>query len=231
MLFPRRLIRLLAVLALLLSAPLTPAHNKLSDAEIEAWFNNKSSDAPPVANPNPGQLRFLAAPLRKNVHHHHNTFIVYKESLENGWVKMQQCHEHLDIIPRAEVLYSSLKIRALKITTAVNIEKAWVDKNSVQLQNVQQGARLCVEADSKTLERNPDGSYTLYSGPFMRRFLDGFFPMRVSMDLRLPKEIQFVGISPPEQSGFRVNQHAAGVHFDAWFEGKLFTQIKLKAIN
>ena len=124
-------------------------------------------------------------------------------------------------------LYHRKRVRNIKITKAVNIGKAWVERNSVQLRDVKKNAQLCVEADSKALSRNADGSYTLKNGPFMRRFLDGFFPMRVSMDLQLPKTVKFLSIHPQQQHGFRVNSSIKGVHFDAWFEGKLNTKIKL----
>jgi hypothetical protein len=207
-----------------------PALAEMSEAEIEKWLNN-DTDELPTDKINEGKLRFLPKPPVKKVHHHHNTMIVYKDSMKNGWVKMLQCHRHLDKFPRAQVLYHKKRVRNIRITKVVNIGKAWVKKNSVQLTNVKKNAQLCVEADSKALVKNADGSFTLKNGPFMRRFLDGFFPMRVSMDLQLPKNLKFISIHPQKQHGFRVNSSVKGVHFDAWFEGKLNTKIKLIPIR
>ena len=64
-----------------------------------------------------------------------------------------------------------------------NIEQSWVEDNTVQLRNVQENARLCVQAWTRALKSNGDGSYSLRNGPFMRRFLDGYYPMRVSMQI------------------------------------------------
>jgi len=200
---------------------------QMSEAQIEAWLNNETEDLPGTKI-NEGKLRFLIKPPKKRVHHHHNTLIIHANSLKDGWVKMQQCHQHLDKFPRAQVVYKKYKIKNLKLVSSKNIEKAWIENHTVQLRNVRKGARLCIEADTRALLKNKDGSFTLTNGPFMRRFLDGFFPMRVSMDLRFPKNIKFVSISPPQQPGLRINYNGSGVHFDAWFEGKLYTNIKLK---
>ncbi len=198
----------------------------LNEKQIEAWLNNETEDLPytPI---NEGQLKFLTTPPQKKVHHHHNTLIVYKASMQDGWIKLQQCHEHLDTINKAQVVYKKGKIKNLKIISKQNIEKAWIENFSVQLRNIKKGARICIEADSRALKKNDDGTFTLSNGPFMRRFLDGYFPMRVSMDLRLPSDLKFISILPKQQKGFRVNHTKKGVHFDAWFEGKLYTRINL----
>ena len=53
---------------------------------------------------NEGKLSFLAEPPPKAVHHHHNDIVIGPESLREGWVRLEQCHEHLDAVPRAEVV-------------------------------------------------------------------------------------------------------------------------------
>jgi len=198
----------------------------LTEAQIEAWLNNEIDDLP-FASINAGSLKFLVKPPKDKVHHHHNTLFVAKESMDNGWIKLLQCHENLDKISRAQVLYKKGRVKNIKITLVKNIDKAWVENHTVQLINIKKNARLCIEFNSKALYKNEDGSFTLKNGPFMRKFLDGFFPMRVSLDLQLPKELKFVSISPNQQNGFRVNHTPNGVHFDAWFEGKLYTLIRL----
>ncbi len=203
---------------------------ELSEKTIEAWLNDEIEDLP-TASINEGKLRFLTNPPKKKVHHHHNTFIIHDKSLEHGWIKILQCHENLDPFPRAQVVYNKNKIKNLKIIRALNIKKAWIENATVQLRNVGKNAYLCIQADSRALTKNADGSFTLTNGPFMRRFLDGFFPMRVSMDLKLPRKLKFISINPRQQQGFRVNKTRQGIHFDAWFEGKLYTRIKLKLIE
>ena len=64
----------------------------------------------------------------------------------------------------------------------------------------------------------------------MRRFLDGYYPMRVSMDIEVPREyLRFVDTRPHRQDGFKVHETAGGVHVDTWFEGKLYTEVRFEA--
>ena len=39
---------------------------------------------------NEGELNFLERPPDKLVHHHQNTFIILKSSIETGWIKLVQ---------------------------------------------------------------------------------------------------------------------------------------------
>lgn len=197
--------------------------------ELETWFN---SDADPDAefkdireDPRP---EFLAKPPAQAVHHHHNTIIIAPQSLVDGWVQLIQCHDHMDAFPSAQIVYGSSRIRKLKISSTRHIGRAWIENGSVQLQDVQAGARLCVEAESQALKKGADGNYLLRNGPYMRKLLDGYFPMRVTVDVKLPNGLQFVSIEPPEQRGLRINVSRRGIHFDAWFEGRLNTEIRLK---
>ena len=70
----------------------------------------------------------------------------------------------------------------------------------------------------------------LSNGPCMRRFLDGYYPMQVSMRVRwdMP-ELRFVDINPKVQPGFALTRQANEVAFDAIFEGELRTRIRFSA--
>lgn len=177
---------------------------------------------------NGGDLVFLNEPPAEKVHHHHNSIEVDPASLKHGWIRLQQCHMHLDHFPRAEVVFHATRIRNLAVTESRNIEAAQVQGHSVQLTNVGEDARLCIEAESRALHANGDGTFTLRNGPFMRRFLDGYFPMRVSMRITLPENLQLVDSDPDSQPGFVIDRHDRGFGFDAWFEGRLVTEFLLK---
>jgi len=179
---------------------------------------------------NEGELNFLDKPPDTPVHHHHNTFIVLKSSIKTGWIKLLQCHENLDSFPRAQIVYNKDRIRHLRITEQKNIGHALVEDNTVQLTNVNSNARLCVEAESRALIAQKDGTFVMQNGPFMRKFLDGYFPMRVSIDIKLPANLRFIAIEPVEQKGFRVIKGKQGLHLDAWFEGRLVTRIRFKLV-
>ncbi len=211
-------------LGLLLLAPLSIA---ATQSEEEAWLEDDAEFR--AAEVNEGALVFLATPVDETVHHHINRIIIHPESLEDGWVTLVQCHENLDPVARAQVTYNKPRTRELTIDSFTGIEKVWVEDASVQLKNVGKQARLCVHARAQALHANADGSFSLYNGPFMRRFLDGYYPMRVSVAIELPADrLRFATIDPPAQRGFAVTHTARGVSFDAWFEGRLRTEIRLE---
>jgi len=179
---------------------------------------------------NEGELNFLDTPPDKPVHHHHNTFIILESSIETGWIKLLQCHENLDKFPRSQIVYNKGRIRHLRITQQKNIGHARVEDNTVQLTDVKNDARLCIEAESRALIAQKDGTFVLQNGPFMRKLLDGYFPMRVSIDIKLPANLSFIAIEPVEQKGFRVIKGEQSLHLDAWFEGRLVTRIRFKLV-
>ncbi len=197
-------------------------------AETDAgddWFFQDFEDR--IAEVNEGELVFLSGPPDGPVHHHQNTLILDESSLEDGWVHLAQCHDHLDAVPRVEVTFRPGFLRNLAITERRNIVRASVEGPTVQLEGVRPGARLCLRAESRVLYDNDDGSYTVRNGPFMRRFLDGYYPMRVSVEVRYPcSRLRFVSLSPPAQSGFRVTEGPCRVYLDAWFEGRLNTELR-----
>lgn len=211
------------ILALLLAlAPLSTLAT--GDAEHE-WFDDDLEQR--VAEVNEGELVFLTEPPAEPVHHHHNRLTLQPSSLDDGWVAMLQCHSHLDAVPRAQVVYHEHRVRELSIASYSHIEEAWVEGHTVQLTNVRPDASLCIRAETRALEANDDGSYSLRNGPFMRRFLDGYYPMRVSMEIELPQGyLRFLGTEPRRQAGFEVEETASGVRLDALFEGRLRTEVR-----
>ncbi|WP_333841102.1 hypothetical protein [Pelomicrobium sp.] len=184
-------------------------------------------DAASAANVNEGTLRFLEAPPRKAVHHHHNDVVITDQSLDDGWTRLHQCHENLDQVSALEIVFNPDRIRNLQVESFHGVQRAWVEGASVQLRQVGPGARVCLKAEGRALRDNGDGTFSLASGPFMRKFLDGYYPMRVSMTVRvLTSQIRFLQIDPPPQKGFRVTERPGEVSFDTWFEGRLTTEIR-----
>ncbi|HSO06778.1 MAG TPA: hypothetical protein VLW45_06040 [Pelomicrobium sp.] len=180
-----------------------------------------------AAEVNEGSLVFLDHLPLKPVHHHHNAIQISEGSLDDGWTLLTQCHENLDRVPATQIVFNPERIRNLQVVQTRNIGRAWVEGPSVQLKDVGANAEVCLRADARALRNHGDGTYTLMNGPFMRRFLDGYYPMRVSMSVKLlTQRIRFVGIDPVPQTGFRVWELADGVNYDAWFEGRLFTVIR-----
>lgn len=226
-----------SILLLFLSIFATSVANSQSDSlsdtdaekDWETYWPDDDSDQV-IDAINEGELNFLDKPPDIPVHHHQNTFIILKSSIETGWIKLLQCHVNLDTLSRAQIVYNQDRIRHLRITEQKNIGQARVEDHTVQLTNVKSNARLCVEAESRALLAQEDGTYVMQNGPFMRRFLDGYFPMRVSIDIKLPANLSFIAIEPVEQKGFSVIKKKQHLHLDAWFEGRLVTRIRFKAV-
>jgi len=192
----------------------------------DEWWQEKT-DTERALEVNPGELEFLAEPPEGPVHHHDNRITITEASLASGWIGLRQCHQHLDPVGRAQIVFGEGRIRALRVTASENIERAWVEGASVQLEGVRSDARLCIEAESRALHAQDDG-YLLKNGPYMRRFLDGYFPMHVTMTVEAPEGLQLASVEPERQPGFRVWREDGRYHLDAWFEGRLVTRLRLE---
>jgi len=180
---------------------------------------------------NEGTLNFLQTPPAKPIHHHQNVFRIDAESLDSGWVPLLQCHDNLDAVPRAQITFREGFVRDLKLDAFSRIDSAWIEGASVQLVNVQPGARLCLSALTRALRHTGNGYYNLYSGPYMRKFLDGYYPMRVTLDIQYPPHrLKLLDISPPEQPGFQHVESPGSIHLDGVFEGELSTLIQFEKL-
>jgi hypothetical protein len=178
-----------------------------------------------IASVNEGTLHFLAEPPPRPVHHHANRIRILESSLADGWVRLEQCHEHLDPVPATQILFHPERIRDIRVLATEGIARAYVEGPSVQLEEIAQGARLCLSAQSRALHALPGGRYRLQNGPYMRRFLDGYYPMRVSLEIEYPPaRLSLWGHEPDPQPGFRVSERPGRVSADAWFEGRLTTR-------
>lgn len=218
--------RIVSAAALLLLLAVLGAQSSTQSDDQDDWFDEDFGD--PSAHVNEGDLAFLVEPPVEAVHHLRNLVTLDSDSRDSGWVHLEQCHHNIDNVGRAEILFHKDRIRNLRISSAVNIGKAWVEGASVQMTDIGKNSSLCLEADSRALHANGDGSFRVNNGPFMRRFLDGYYPMRVSERLVLADSgLRFAGIEPARQPGFEVEVDSDSIRFDAWFEGRLLTEIEL----
>jgi len=194
------------------------------DIELEDWVNEETE--PSVPQVSEGELVFLSSPPHGRILHSINTITLSRTSLNDGWVQLRQCYEGLDPVPAAEVVYQYRNMRQLHIRSKTNIGHAVTREQTVQLTDVQHDAILCIEAEAQILYSQPDGSFLLRNGPLHRRFLDGYFPLHVSMDVQFPaKLLQYVGTSPESQPGFAVDVKDQHVYIDTWFAGTLYSEV------
>lgn len=203
---------------------------EIAAADDKQWW--PESDVANINEINEGRLEFLVQPPDAAVHHHHNAITISKSTLRDGWVRLEQCHDHLDPVGRAEIVFRKGHVRNLSIVRQAGIGKAWISDQKVQLTNIARSSYLCLSAETKAMEVEDAGQYVLRNGPFMRRFLDGYYPMRVTMRVRYPcGTLEFFKINPHPQPGFRVTRGDCAVAIEALFEGRLQTEIRFRPLS
>jgi len=213
--------RSLLSLSALLFALLTPS---LAGAQSDTDLSMESAH-----NVNEGVLKFLEKSPAKSIHHHHNQVLIDQNSLRSGWVSLKQCHTNLDPVPRAQITFREGFVRDLRVDISSKIEQAWIEGASVQLVNVEPGARLCLSAQTRALRNTGNGYFNLTNGPYMRKFLDGYYPMRVTLAIDYPPQmLELIDISPQAQPGLKLDTRSGAIRMDALFEGKLQTLIQFE---
>ena len=220
--------RLMFALLLLVGA-FNCSAREYTQQEMDDWFN--APPEPSAADVNEGELAFLSRQPAKRVHHHHNVLTLSDQTVLDGWGELRQCHANLDRVPATQIVFREDRIRDLRIVSSTGIESSSVEGATVQLKQVGPGAKICVALKSKVLYLQPDGTYHIANGPFMRKFLDGYYPMHVSMEVIVKsKKLIFHDITPNKQVGFKVSIQPKLIIFDAWFKGRLNTLIRFKTM-
>ena len=78
------------------------------------------------------------------------------------------------------------------------------------------------------LSKTDNGRYYLKLGPFMRRFLDGYYPLHVQLEVCYPAFLQLVSASP-----VNALRHTSGrksyAEFDLWVVGKLDIELVFRS--
>jgi len=223
--------RLFALMSLLFSYQISFASEQnSSDAEKEAWFNDDAEFR--IADVNEGKLNFLVDSKKALAHKSENHIKILPESLKNGWVEMAQCHRGLDAVPLAQLVFPEYVIRQLKITKQQGIAEAVVEGNSVQMVDLSRGAALCVAMQVKALHKESEGQYALINGPYQRRFLDGYYPMSLQLNIDYSESgIKPVDIYPVIQPGMKADDKMKKLVINASFEGVLRTRVLFSALK
>lgn len=190
------------------------------------WVAEEERVRQRIAAVNEGDLAFLTAAPEAPVHHHRNEIAITELSLADGWVRLDQCHDHLDRVARAQIVFRPGSSRDLRVVSFRNIDAAFAEANAVQLRGIHAGSEVCVSLETRALQRVDTGVFELQNGPFMRRFLDGYYPLRVSMRIHYPTSLELGDFSPTAQPGFRVDQAPGQIEVEALFEGRLETRFR-----
>jgi len=192
--------------------------------EQERWLNEE--DDSDVSHVNEGQLTFILPPSDKPPLHSVNHLTIDQNSIDNGWVKLQQCYKHLGVLDQVEITYKYRFMKQLSLVSKKHIGNARVTKQSIELSNVKKNAELCISADVRIFYQNPDLSFSLINGPFHRRFLDGYYPYRLTLKINYPEHLLlFNNSTPKQQKGFVIQKNNNQILIDTYFEGILNTEM------
>ena len=145
----------------------------LSAAAVDDWsvIENETALEQRAREVNEGELQVLDEPPEAAAHLHQNRLMITRQSLEDGWVTMYQCHSNMDKVSASQIVYNRDRIRNIKVLSSQNIGSARVEGHTVQMKDIAAESKICISADKKALSYDK-GRYYLKLGPFMRRFLD-----------------------------------------------------------
>ena len=171
---------------------------------------------------NEGELHFLTALPADPPHHHTMTVNITPDSLKHGWVEATQCHYQLDKVSAMQVVFGAGRVRKLQILRSDNIQRTWIENDSVQLEEIGDDAVLCIVSENRALDIDAaNGEYHWHGGPYMRRFLDGFFPMRVTLVMNYPMQLLKLQKIEPRVLKLKAVTVPGQVRIDTLFEGRL----------
>ena len=209
--------RLLAAIVSLSAAQSAAVEDDWTEIDRQLELEQKALEV------NEGEPKLLERPPEAASHHHQNRLLITQQSLNDGWVTMYQCHSDLDAVPATQIVYAEGSVRDLNVLSSHNIGSVSIEGHSVQLKDIEAGSEVCVSADRRALFYE-NGQYVLRLGPFMRRFLDGYYPMRVQIEVCYPTFLKLVSSSPVRATQ-RTRNNAAYADIDIWVVGKLDVEL------
>ena len=176
-----------------------------------------------------GQIKYLKERPDPGAYSYESRVKITAASLESGSVQIATCHYQLDPIRKVVIVFNPNRIQAIAVKSIDKMASAEVKNNQVVLTDVERGASICIDLQSKALDQVGAGQYRLNAGPLMRRYLDGYLPMAAKIRVDWPTNMLTVEkTAPTEREGIQVVQGNDGVQLDMIFAGKMTAQIDLK---
>ena len=210
---------LLLPLVLLMQQP------AIASDDPEVWLDQEDDNRTLLINE--GSLKFHSGTPGHRVLQTRNWLTVTPGSLQTGWVALHQCQRNLDPVAAVEIVYRYEGLRKLRVISSRNIAHTRVEQNSIQMEQVQEDGEVCIEAEVQVLKTDGEGNYSLQSGPFHRRFLDGYYPVQLDYRLRWPAgRLQLESVHPDRQEGFTIREQPGELVINTLFEGKLTIKIR-----
>ncbi len=175
-----------------------------------------------------GQLRFLTSHPDPGSYHYDSRVRIDEESFDSGVVSLQTCHRKLDPIRKIVIAFNPKRLIALEIVSAEGMGTVEVKGHHVEMTNVTRGASICINLQSKALDRLDQDTYRLQAGPLMRRYLDGYLPMQANLRFEWPRNsLRLKSTNPAPQPGVRLLSADDNAELDIIFAGRLLANIDL----
>lgn len=194
----------------------------------KAWLESDMVDE--NFHVNRGELIWISPQKTQNQYRLENRIFLTPDSMKTGWVRFEQCHYQLDAINKIEVVYHTERSRQLKAIEFQNIQKVENKSSSVVLIGVKKNAHVCIEGETLSLFPNQslansqakDATWTLKRGPYMRKFLDGYFPLQVSEEIHwADTPLQLNSPQNTNQLGKHIKIDGQQLNATYHFEGRL----------
>ncbi len=234
----------LAVLMAISGNTFAEEKNDLSDLspEEQAFFEDDSFFQTMEVQDTP--VKWVPAQKTQNQYALKNAITLTDETLKTGFVQFSQCHTHLDAIRAIDIVYNPQTTQELEVLSSKKIQTVTAHAAKIELKNVDKGAEVCVAGKVKTFHFNEQNQqWNLQRGPYMRKFLDGYYPMHVQETIQWPdiaikwhateifdeSQNQFVEVFSDSllQKNSAKTPHPQmqkshnAMNIDYWFEGKL----------
>ena len=178
---------------------------------------------------NEGQIKFLKERPDPGAYNYASRVKITNESLVSGVVTIATCHYQLDPIRKVVIVFNEARIRKIAVKSLEKMSAAEVKNNRVTLVDVERGASICIDLESKALDRLSADQFKLNAGPLMRQYFDGYLPMAATLRVDWPQNLLTLEkTNPVQQEGVNVYQGNDGVQLEMTFAGKLTAQIYLK---
>ncbi len=176
-----------------------------------------------------GQLRFLTVHPEPNTYRYESRVRVSEESLTNGVVSIITCHHQLDPIRKVVILFNPKRLQSIEVREANGIGGLEVEGHRVIMTDVKRGAMVCIDLQSKALDRIDESTYRLQAGPLMRRYFDGYLPMQATLRFEWPgHRVSLKETNPAPQPGVKLMQDFDRAELDIIFAGRLLANIDLQ---
>ena len=198
------------------------------------WLESEAEH--PTESVNEGVLEFIPAAASKTEHEQSMQIVMTEETITSGWAVVSQCHKNLDRVEELEIVFHRERVRDLQVTNYKNIEKAWSAGHRVVVRHIQSGSVICLRAESQIFHplkyKDSRQQFEMVNGPFMRRFLDGYYPLTLSLDVSYPDDrLRLDAVHPKAQPGWEIRYDAGRIYMQGRFEGKLSTRLQFSLIK